>query len=406
MDVAGQIRQIYEKLPYPRVEGRSRRTPRWQLAPMDWITTMWQPAKPAPGRILVAGCGTGVEAFALRRKFPNADITAVDFSRHSIDLALAAQKRAGPARRIRFLVGDLAGRHFAKKVGCGFDFITCHGVLSYIPNPTRALKNLAGSLVPDGALYLGVNGAAHFSVAWRRVLPAFGYDLNRFADSRHLRQLLTLCDALAGHRAGHIAKQDAAFLAGDLFGALNQALPLTRWNQIARRAGLHCRGSFAALAALRPALSDGLCDLLMPRSGVEVAELLDRLCPTYFLRLVYTRAAPSNPPWHDAKKMLDWRPQLTPLYAHRWPTRKTASNKLQRVEFRSRSTNALVEMRVPRWELEIFRRSNGTHSLRQILDTLPAPPPGKTLRSQLYLLHQFAVLNLLPPRPDRGIVPS
>ncbi len=381
------------------------RTPRWQLAPMDWITTMWQPAKPAPSRVLVAGCGTGAEAFALRRKFPNADIMAVDFSRHSIDLALASQRRLEPARKIRFVVGDLAGRHFAKKIGCGFDFITCHGVLSYIPNSARALANLARSLTPDGALYLGVNGAAHFSVAWRRVLPNFGYNLHRFEDGIRLRRLLALFDALVGHRKRFIAKQDAAFLAGDLFGALNRALPLANWNRIARRSGLHCRGNFAALSVLRPALNDNSCALLMPRTRVEVAELLDRLCPTYFLRLVYTRTAPSNPPWHKAGELMDWLPQLTPLYVHRWPKRKTASNQLPRVEFRSGSINTLVEMRVPGWELEILRRSNGKHSLRQILDTLPARPPGKILRSQLYVLHQFAVLNLLPPRPDRGIVP-
>lgn len=405
MDVADQIRQIYEKLPYPRVEGSSRRTPRWQLAPMDWITTMWQPAKPAPDRILVAGCGTGAEAFALRRKFPDADITAVDFSRHSIDLALAAQRRARPTRKIRFLVGDLTGRDFAKQVGRSFDFITCHGVISYIQDPARALDNLARSLAPDAALYLGVNGATHFSVAWRRVLPNFGYSLNRFEDATHLRQLLSLFDALAGHRAGVISKQDSAFLAGDLFGALNQALPLTQWNRIARRAGLHCRGSFAALAALRPALNEDLYGLLMPRSRVEVAELLDWLCPSAFHWLIYTCAAPPEPPWHDVHKMRDWHPQLTPLYIHRWPKRASASNQLQRVEFRSRSTNALVEMRVPGWELEILRRSNGIRSLRQILASLPAPPPATTLRSQIYVLHQFGILNLLPPMPDCSLGP-
>ncbi len=405
MDVAGKIRQIYEKLPYPQVKDRTRRARRWQLAPMDWITTMWQPAKPAPGRILVAGCGTGAEAFALRRKFPNADIMAVDFSRHSIKVARALQRRTGPSRKIRFLVGDLTGRDFATQVGRRFDFITCHGVLSYIQNPGRALANLAGCLAQDGALYLGVNGAKHFSVAWRRVLPSFGYDLNKFQDGNHLRQLLTLCDALAGHRPGAISKQDSVLLAGDLFGALNQAFPLAQWNRIARRAGLHCRGSFAALAALRPALNEDLYGLLMPRSRAEIAELLDWIQPAAFHWLIYTRAAPPAPPWHDVDKIRDWRPELTPLYTHRWPKRASASNQLQRVEFRSRSTNALVKMRVPGWELEILRRSNGICSLRQILASLPAPPPARTLRSQIYVLHQFGILNLLLPMPDRSLGP-
>jgi SAM-dependent methyltransferase len=402
MDVAGQIRQIYEARPYPRLKQGKRRPRKWQMAPMEWITAVWQPTEPKPGRILVAGCGTGAEAFALRRKFPQAEITAVDFSPRSIGVARAQQRRERPARKIQFIVGDLAARSLAQALGRPFDFVTCHGVLSYIPNPARTLKILAGCLAPTGALYLGVNGATHFSVAWRRVLRSLGYDVNRFEDGPRLRRHLKVLDALAGMTSRQIARQESEFLAGDLFGALNQALPLSHWNRLARRADLVCCGSFAALAALRSALNGNLCEMLMPRSRGEVAEILDWLCPSGFHWLVYKRSAPPAPPWLDADAMLDWRPQLTQLYLHRWPARRAKSGQLRKVEFRSQSTNAVVEMQVPDWELEILQRSGGRRTLRQILAPLPNAPPTKTLQSQLFLLHQFAVLNLLPPaRPVR-----
>ena len=364
---------------------------------MSWIESVWQPTQPIPDRILVAGCGTGAEAFLLRRRFPDAEMIAVDFSPRSIQLARGLQKKMLFGRPVHFLAGDLTARSFAKTVGRNFDFITCHGVLSYIPNPARALANLARVLAPHGALYLGVNGASHISIGWRRVLAADGFDLNRFEDGPRLRASLKLFDALAEHAPGQIARQDAEYLAGDLFGALNRALPLARWNGLARRAGLHCCGSLAALAALRPVLNGNFGGLLMPLSRGEVAERFDWLRPAPFHYLIFRREAPPAPPWGDAEALLAWRPQLTKLYRHRWPKRKAAGEGTPKVEFRSRSTNTLVEMRVPAWELAILQESDGKRSLRQIIAACLLNPPRKTLVSQLYLLHQFAILNLRPP---------
>src|ERR1700746_4056500 len=49
---------------------------RWELPPLPWIKTIWQRRQPA-NRILIAGCGTGSEAFALRNRFPDAEIVAI-----------------------------------------------------------------------------------------------------------------------------------------------------------------------------------------------------------------------------------------------------------------------------------------------------------------------------------------
>jgi SAM-dependent methyltransferase len=102
---------------------------------MEWIAAVWQPARPSPSRILVAGCGTGAEAFSLSRRFPHSKIVAADFSPRSVAVATDLQRRMPAMKNIHFMVGDLTMQKFARTAERGFDFITCHGVLSYIENP-------------------------------------------------------------------------------------------------------------------------------------------------------------------------------------------------------------------------------------------------------------------------------
>src|SRR5882757_5387694 len=162
---AREVRRLYEKRPYPETGEGALTDPKWRLAPKEWLTALWKPGQkePAAKRILVAGCGTGREAFAMRRKWPKAEIVAIDFSPRSIAVARKLQKGAPEMRSIRFLVANLLSRSLAATVGRDFDFISCHGVLSYLPDPAKALTHLARCLKPDGALYLGVNGAEHSS---------------------------------------------------------------------------------------------------------------------------------------------------------------------------------------------------------------------------------------------------
>src|SRR5215471_7903226 len=77
-----QMRRLYEERPYPAVDDRMLKDRRWRLAPIEWINALWKPGGKgaAPERILVAGCGTGHEAFQLSCRFPRARIVAVDFS--------------------------------------------------------------------------------------------------------------------------------------------------------------------------------------------------------------------------------------------------------------------------------------------------------------------------------------
>lgn len=397
MNVAVKVRGIYEKHPYPPI-GRSA-APRaiWRLAPMKWIDAVWQPTGAFPQRILVAGCGTGNEAFAWRRQFPRADIVAVDFSPQSVAIARHLQRRAPRPQRIRFLVGDLTAKRFAKIVGHDFDFISCHGVLSYVSKPEQVLENLARCLNADGALYLGVNGAQHRSVGGRQFLPVFGFDMTELRDSSRLRQLLKLCDAILENRGAHcLADKPPSYLAADLFGPLIRNLPLSDWISTARNAGLSFQSSYSAYRAVRYTMEQDFPQLLIPRSRWELCELVEKLAPGGFHRILFTRRPPVNPPWQSRDALLTWRPILTKLYTVRLPMRARRWQALRVVTMKSRSTNTRLDWQMPEWELEVLRRSDGKHTLREILQEVATPIRRDLLQKQLYQLYQLLIINLLP----------
>lgn len=99
----------------------------------------------APGaRILDAGCGTG--AFARRllaEPLPPVAVTLLDPSRRML-----AQCSDLPAER---RVGRLEALPFAD---ASFDILTCAWALETVPDPARAMAEMARVLAPGGALCL------------------------------------------------------------------------------------------------------------------------------------------------------------------------------------------------------------------------------------------------------------
>ena len=371
---------------------------------MTWIDAMWQPMSFPPGRVLVAGCGTGNEAFALRHRFPKAEIVAVDFSHKSIAMARRLQRRFPRLSDIRFLTGDLTNEDFPKLVRDDFDFVTCHGVLSYISQPQRALKNLANCLVPDGALYLGANGASHFSTNWRQALPEFGFETKQLPEDDRLRQVLNLCEALTGVALNLIAKQGAEYLAGDLFGPLIQSWPLAKWTALGRGAGLHFCGSWGAQRNLRRVLNENLEEILLPRSRPQAHELAEQLAPSSFHWLVFTRRPVFHPPWLTREKLLRCRIIETKLYSRGWPRRRRAWKSLRQVELKSPASNTLVELRVPEWLIEILRETDGRHTILSRLHAVPLHIPLSDLVRELYRLYLLALINLCPRQKGQEAV--
>src|SRR5256886_12917699 len=55
------------------------------------------PASSDPARILVAGCGTGQNAIAAAKRFSDASVLAIDFSRASLAYAMRKTREIGRA---------------------------------------------------------------------------------------------------------------------------------------------------------------------------------------------------------------------------------------------------------------------------------------------------------------------
>ncbi len=396
--LARAVRAIYQRRPYPD-PARTRRKITWQLPPPEWIQAIADVA--APPRILVAGCGTGNEAFALRRRFPEAEIVALDFSTRALALARTLERSLlRRARPIAFQQADLSEPGWTRPWRETFDFISAHGVFSYIPAPARALRHLAACLTSEGAVYLGVNGAPHYSTRWRPALRALGFDPARFPDNaRALRGVLGLCDALAGHAPDEIAGKPADYLAGDLFGPLITTQSLDEWSALAAGAGLEFHGSYPAHRKLRRAFADRRYRLLFPRGRAEAQRLAEQLAPSSFHQLLFRRTPPPVVPWKNRARLLRWRPERTGLYRLVRPKAAAAGADRERLVFESEGSNTRVELQAARWVRRLLRAADGTKSLASCLADERPRPSAAEIAEELYPLELLAVLNFRPPLP-------
>jgi 2-polyprenyl-3-methyl-5-hydroxy-6-metoxy-1,4-benzoquinol methylase len=168
------VQQQYEANPYPR----------WQVCRFDPPRTLGEfiggtapdvghrPSQPGGDEILIAGCGTGLQAVQAAAQFPATRITALDLSRAS--LGYAARKAATHAQKnIAFVHGDLLAAPDQPGWRERFDFIECLGVLHHLRDPGQGLAALSQCLRPGGLMYLGLYSAvARQSVADARRLIA------------------------------------------------------------------------------------------------------------------------------------------------------------------------------------------------------------------------------------------
>jgi SAM-dependent methyltransferase len=391
MKTARGIRESYDRWPYPAIARRGRYRPVWRLPPLEWINAMVG-CKSMPQRVLVAGCGTGNEAFALRRRLPDADITAVDFSRRSLVVARRVQRELGLARRIEFCEADLTDATFRRAVPETFDLISCHGVLSYIPDAASALRNLAAALAPDGVFYIGVNGMQHLSKTRRPALRSFGFDVEQFEETPTLRNVLRLFHAIDGGGADYPAE----LLAGDLFGTIIANLSLDEWTRIAGRCcGLEFRGSYAAHHKLRPVLNRELHKTLLPRSRPEAHSLVEQLNPSAFHPLVFTRQRATAVPWHECDALLDCSVSWTGLYRLRVHQRGTKPGRLCEVSLTSRATNTAVDLLLARSTAALLQEAANAAPRDSVKPPRQRSP--QRVRRDLYLLELLGATNVLAP---------
>jgi SAM-dependent methyltransferase/Tfp pilus assembly protein PilF len=155
--VSHRVRAQYEENPYPRWIAFDRDPP---VSASDWIGAElpgvnWPQAWPDSLNVLVAGCGTGLEAVSLAAKIAEVRVTAVDLSRASLAYAQRKANDLG-LTNIKFFQADileLAG------LPERFDAVLSVGVLHHMREPQAGLRVLAGVARPGGLIKIGLYSA-------------------------------------------------------------------------------------------------------------------------------------------------------------------------------------------------------------------------------------------------------
>ena len=166
------VQAQYEENPYPRWSRALLGTPRplrerVHLA-LPHLGADEMPAVERP-RVLVAGCGTGIQTMRLVQSVADASVLAVDLSRSSLAYGMRklAEYGIGSVRHLQADILDLAN------LGERFDLIESFGVLHHMREPLQGLRVLSGLLAPGGLLFLGLySEIARASVVAGRALVA------------------------------------------------------------------------------------------------------------------------------------------------------------------------------------------------------------------------------------------
>jgi SAM-dependent methyltransferase len=148
----------YGDYPYPRWTSLG-----YLLRPGEWRKTMADhfPADrlafmDTPFEVLIAGCGTGIQAIAAARAYgPNAKVTAIDISKPSLGYAARMAKHF-QADNVTFIAADILHLETADELRSRFHVIESVGVLHHMADPLAGWRALLAALHPDGIMLIGL----------------------------------------------------------------------------------------------------------------------------------------------------------------------------------------------------------------------------------------------------------
>jgi Flp pilus assembly protein TadD/SAM-dependent methyltransferase len=181
------VKDQYEANPYPRWFHLPRREAQ---SYGDYLRRKFPDFEPPPSltrpaRVLVAGCGTGLEAIAAASNRICASVLAVDLSRTSLAYGLRMAGKLG-VEKMDFLQADVLDLPSAGDV---YDVVESSGVLHHLADPMAGWKALNDCLLPGGVMKVGLySESARRAVVAAREL-AREMDLN--ADLDGIRRIRT-----------------------------------------------------------------------------------------------------------------------------------------------------------------------------------------------------------------------
>ncbi|RPI72726.1 MAG: class I SAM-dependent methyltransferase [Ignavibacteriales bacterium] len=103
------------------------------------------------GRILDAGCGTGITLIQLAKKIPFRELYGIDLSGISITAAKEASQGENLEDRIKFLKADVMDIPFPDNY---FNFVINIYMLHLVEDPVRMLNEIERVLQPEGFFFI------------------------------------------------------------------------------------------------------------------------------------------------------------------------------------------------------------------------------------------------------------
>jgi ubiquinone/menaquinone biosynthesis C-methylase UbiE len=182
--VSLDVQTQYEEFPYPR----------WQTTALhaslpDEIRSII----PANPQVLIAGCGTGLEAIETALSMPDAHILAVDLSRSSLSYGMRKAQEMN-VKNITFRQGDIMELGSLNQT---FDVVSSVGVLHHLKDPGAGWRIITGLLKPGGAMRIGLYSetarrkiveiqklASHYS-SDENGIKRFRADMKRFKNRKY-----------------------------------------------------------------------------------------------------------------------------------------------------------------------------------------------------------------------------
>jgi ubiquinone/menaquinone biosynthesis C-methylase UbiE len=130
-------------------------------------------------RVLEVGCGIGTDTMSFLRA--GADVTAVDLSSESLNVARRRARTYGFEDRIHFFEAN--AEQLAETVPAEpYDLVYSFGVLHHTPHPDRAFDQIRAYLSPGGTLKIMM----YYTCSWKVLWAVLGYGRGRFWDWRRI----------------------------------------------------------------------------------------------------------------------------------------------------------------------------------------------------------------------------
>ncbi|KIF78217.1 methyltransferase type 12 [Streptomyces sp. 150FB] len=121
------------------------------LAEHNAAITAWLPVRATPRHIVDLGCGTGAGTLTLLKRFPEAEVTAVDSSTSHLRRLLEKAESQGPAGRVHTVQADLdtAWPELGRP-----DLVWASASMHHMADPDRTLRQIHETLTPGGLFAL------------------------------------------------------------------------------------------------------------------------------------------------------------------------------------------------------------------------------------------------------------